>query len=330
VKKAASARRVVVLIFPEFQSLDLSGPIEILTRASLVAQELGRGVGYALTLASKHKGLVRASAGIDVLATRALAPERGVLDTLLVVGGPGVSDAAQDPAYVQFVKRTARRARRVGSVCTGAFLLGAAGLLDGRRATTHWAHAQELARYFPNAEVDADAIYTSDGPIHTSAGITAGMDLALAWVEADLGRDVALHVARHLVMYVQRSGGQSQFSPQLRTQTASYEPLRRVQAFVLDNVTHDLSVAVLARMAGMSARNFARLFHREAGVTPAVFVEQARVDVARRLLEQTTLGLDHVAVQAGFGRVETLRRAFARTLSLNASEYRKRFRARRR
>jgi len=330
VKKTASARRIVALIFPEFQSLDLSGPIEILQRASLVARERGRGVAYSLTLVSKHKGPVRASAGIDVIATRTLAAERGPLDTLLVVGGPGVSDAARDPAYVQFVERCARRARRVGSVCTGAFVLGAAGLLDGRRATTHWANASELARYFPHAEVDADAIYTSDGPIHTSAGITAGMDLALAWVEADLGRDVALSVARHLVMYVQRSGGQSQFSPQLRTQTASHEPLRRVQGFVLDNLTEDLSIAALARRAGMSPRNFARLFRREVGVTPAVFVEHARVDVARRLLEQTTLGLDDVAEQAGFGRVETLRRAFARTLSLNASEYRKRFRARRR
>jgi transcriptional regulator GlxA family with amidase domain len=328
VSGGAGARRVAIVLFPGFQSLDLSGPLEILSCASSFAERTGRGAGYKVTLLAEAKGPVRASSGIEIVAQRAFSAERGPLDTLLVVGGEGIRSAAHDPATVRLIQRLAARSRRVGSVCTGAFLLGAAGLLDGRRATTHWANAEALARFFPGAVVDADAIYTSDGPVHTSAGVTAGMDLTLSWVEADLGRDLALSVARHLVMYVQRSGGQSQYSPHLRSQTASREPLRRVQSFVRDNITADLSIPALARTAGISPRHFARLFRQEVGVTPALFVEHIRVDVARRLLEQTSQSLEEIAQAAGFGRVETLRRAFARQLSVNASEYRRRFRRR--
>ncbi|AKU96641.1 Transcriptional regulator, AraC family [Labilithrix luteola] len=323
--RASEPTDVGFLVFPWFQSLDLSGPLEVFTCASVIARERGRGEGYRTTLFAEAAGPIRSFSGIDVVAQRGLGAR--TVDTLVVVGGPGVVQAAEDPRLVRFVQRMATRARRVASVCTGAFVLGAAGLLDGRRATTHWEHTRSLAHLFPKATVDEDAIYTRDGSVYTSAGITAGMDLALALVEEDYGRDLALAVARYLVMALQRAGGQSQFSVQLRSQTATRDPLRAVQSYVYDNLGADLSVPTLARKAGMSPRNFARLFGREVGTTPATFVEQARIDAARRLLEQTSRSIEEIADAAGFGRAESLRRAFARNLSVSPQEYRNRFHA---
>jgi transcriptional regulator GlxA family with amidase domain len=214
----------------------------------------------------------------------------------------------------------------MASVCSGAFLLAAAGLLDGRRATTHWSVCELLADTFPMTRVEPDSIYVRDGNIATSAGITAGMDLALALVEEDHGRDVALEVARWLVLFMRRPGGQSQFSTQLRAQSAEREPLRDLQTWIVENPTADLSVGALATRVAMSPRHFARVFARETGVTPAVYVERIRVDLARRLLEETGLGLEAEADASGFGSVETLRRAFHRTLGVAPSDYRARFR----
>jgi transcriptional regulator GlxA family with amidase domain len=214
----------------------------------------------------------------------------------------------------------------VASVCSGAFLLAEAGVLAGRRATTHWESCDALARRHPDVEVDPDPIFVRDGNVLTSAGVTAGMDLALALVEDDHGPERALAVARQLVMYVRRPGGQSQFSAALRAQRAERRPLRELQAWVADHLDADLSVEALARRAAMSPRNFARAFAAEAGVTPARYVEEVRVEAARRLLEGTGRPVDGIAAACGFGSAETMRRAFLRTVHVPPSEYRKRFR----
>lgn len=317
-------RQIVFFVFPDFQSLDLTGPLEVFACASWTIGEDGRDPGYRTTVVAERAGAVRAASGLEVVAHRGIDDDLGNVDTLVVVGGPGVVRAATDSAAVTFVRNAAGRARRVASVCTGAFLLGAAGLLDGRKAATHWQYAGMLAQAFPSARLDNDAIYTKDGPVYTSAGVTAGMDLALALVESDLGRSTSMQVARYLVMYVHRAGGQSQRSPQLTEQSAEALPLDDTKTYVLENVRADLSVAALAARVAMSPRNFARMFKRKVGRTPAQFVEEARLDAARRLLEQTTSSIDEVARAVGFGPPETLRRAFVRNLGVSPGEYRKR------
>jgi transcriptional regulator GlxA family with amidase domain len=223
------------------------------------------------------------------------------------------------------LRRQASNTRRYGAVCTGAFLLGAAGLLDNKHVT-HWEFAPALAEAFPSAIVEPDRIFVRDGPMFTSAGVAAGMDLALALVEEDLGRAAALAVARWLVMFLKRSGGQSQFSVHLAAQTASRTPILEVQQWIRDNPQAKLSVCALARRAGMTERSFARIFRSQTGMTPANFVEATRVDVARRLLEETDLPLQRVASVSGFGSTEALRRAFVRRLGVRPSDYRSRFR----
>jgi transcriptional regulator GlxA family with amidase domain len=279
-----------------------------------------------LTLAAPEAGPLKTSSGVAVVADRAVFGLRGELDTLVVAGGRGVERAIRDDRLVRTVARLAGRARRVTSVCTGAFLLAEAGLLDGRRATTHWAACERLARRYPAVEVDPDPIFVRDGDVVTSAGVTAGMDLALALVEEDHGRDVALMVARRLVLFLKRPGGQSQFSAQLAAQQAVRDPLADVQAAVVANPEGEHSVESLARRAGMSPRHFARVFVRETGATPARFVERARVEAARRRLEDTGEGVDAIASACGFGSSETLRRAFLRQLRVGPAEYRQRFR----
>jgi transcriptional regulator GlxA family with amidase domain len=220
----------------------------------------------------------------------------------------------------------APRVRRLGSVCSGAFLLAEAGLLDGRRATTHWGWCKVLAERHPAVRVDPDPIFVRDGNVYTSAGVTAGMDLALALVEEDHGRALALQVARQLVLFLRRPGGQSQFSAQLAVQSADREPLRDLQAWIAEHPGLDLSVPSLARRVAMSPRNFARVFARELGTTPARFVERVRVEAARRRLEESAHGVDMVAAECGFGTAESMRRAFLRTLHVPPSAYRSRFR----
>jgi transcriptional regulator GlxA family with amidase domain len=258
--------------------------------------------------------------------TQPLGNVRGPLDTLVVAGGTGTARALEDRALVGLVKRAAGRARRVASVCTGAFLLAEAGLLDGRRATTHWSACARLAARYPQLEVDPDPIFVRDGRIWTSAGVTAGMDLALALVEEDHGRDVALAVARELVLFLKRPGGQAQFSAQLRAQLAERTALRDLQAWIADHPGAELSVEALARRVAMSPRHFARVFKQETGATPARAVLAARVEAARRRLEDGDDGLAGVAAACGFASAEVMRRAFLRTLGVGPSHYRTRFR----
>jgi transcriptional regulator GlxA family with amidase domain len=282
---------------------------------------------YRIRTVAVAPGPLRTTSGVAVLADEDIAAVRGPVDTLMVVGGDGTYGAVADTRLVDQVARLARGARRVTSVCSGAFVLAQAGLLDGRRATTHWQACELLARSFPSVEVDPDPIFVRDGNVFTSAGVTAGMDLALALVEDDLGREVALAIARRLVLFLRRPANQSQFSAPLRSQAAERDGIRVAQHLVAEHPEGDCSVAALARAALMSERNFARCFTAEVGVTPARYVERVRVETARRLLEDTDDGVEAVATAAGFGTGETMRRTFLRRLRTNPTEYRRRFRA---
>ena len=250
------------------------------------------------------------------------------IDTLIVPGGRGTRPLVADETLLGWISQTTSHVRRTASVCTGAFLLAAAGLLDGRRATTHWASAEALARSYPAVQVDPDPIFLRDGNIWTSAGVTAGMDLALALVEDDLDRDAALEIARHLVLFLRRPGNQSQFSATLAAQEPEREPLREVQRLVVEDVAAEHSVEAMAARAHMSPRHFARSFRAEIGVTPARYVERVRLEAARRRLEDTAEPIAAIASGCGFGTAETMRRVFLRALEVGPAEYRRRFQSR--
>ena len=315
-------RRVVIVAFPRVQTLDVHGPAEVFSTAT----QLSRRDGYAVEVVAPRPGPLPTSS-VALYPDRTIERCRGPIDTLLVAGGMGVLAASEDAGLIEWLTAAAARSRRVASVCTGAFLLARAGLLDGRRATTHWASCAELARRHPEVEVESDPIFVRDGDVITSAGVTAGMDLALALVEEDLGREVALETARWLVLFVKRPGGQAQFSSQLAAQMADRAPLRELQQWLPDHLEEDLSVPALARRACMSERNFARAFREETGMTPAAYVEVARVESARIALETGTMPVEAIARQAGFGTVETMRRAFRRRLGISPNAYRGRFRS---
>ena len=323
-----SPRRVVALGFPGVQILDLVGPIEAFTAAN---QWIGEDDRYVVELCAETHDPIRVSSGLELIPERTLASvsaSKQPIDTLLVPGGTGTRDAFESPRVIRWIDRTAGRSRRVASVCTGAFLLAKAGLLEGRRATTHWDSCELLARLFPSTDVDPDPIYVRDGAVYTSAGVTAGIDLALALIEEDHGRDVSLQVARNLVMFLKRPGGQSQFSAQLATQFAEADALRDLQQFIQENPGTDLRVEALARRVAMSPRHFARVFRTEIGQTPARYVEAVRVESARRHLEESGEPLESVARVCGFGSNLTMKRAFLRQIHVGPAEYRERFRRR--
>jgi transcriptional regulator GlxA family with amidase domain len=281
--------------------------------------------GYRVTIVSADGTPVRSSSGLTIVPDASLREVPAAIDTLLVAGGAGAQRASADATLRAWIAARAETARRVASVCTGAFLLAAAGLLDGRRATTHWAFAAELARCYPLVSVDPEPIFVRDGPLWTSAGVTAGMDLALALVEEDLDREAALTIARHLVLFLRRPGNQSQFSATLGARAPARAGLREVQRYAVENLAGDLSVEALARRAHMSPRHFARRFCAEVGITPARYVERVRIEAARRLLEESDEPIAVLARGCGFGTAETLRRAFLRTLGVGPAEYRRRF-----
>ena len=318
-------RRIAVLAFPGAQLLDVTGPLEVFGRTQRwLAQHRPHARGYTVEILAERSGAVSSSSGIALVAARSYSGA-GKLDTLLVAGGDGVDEQLTNKRLLRWLAAAPARTRRVGSVCTGAFLLAQAGLLNGRRAVTHWESCQDLARRHPAVRVEADALYIRDGHIVTSAGVTAGMDLALALVEEDHGRTVALAVARALVLFLYRPGGQSQFSPQMNAQLAERATIRDAQSFIAAHPEEELSVPALARRAGYSPRQFARLFRSEVGLTPARYVEAARVDVARRRLEATSDTLEQVAARSGLGTAESLRRRFLARLRITPSAYRARF-----
>ncbi|MFE2637943.1 GlxA family transcriptional regulator [Streptomyces scopuliridis] len=313
-------RSVLVVLFDDVQSLDVTGPVEVFNGAGLATGDRG---AYRIRTASLDGAPVRTSSGLTLVPDLALtdAPDP---HTLVVPGGSGTR--GPDPLLIAWLRERAPRAGRLVSICTGALLLAAAGLLDGRRATTHWMAADLLATHYPAVEVDPDPIYIRDGEIATSAGVTSGIDLALALVEEDLGREVALTVARHLVVFLRRPGNQAQFSAQLAAQTAQREPLRDVQSWISDHPGGDLSVESLAARARLSPRHFARAFRAETGMTPGRYVERVRVEHARRLLEESADGVEEISRVCGYGTPEAMRRAFIRALGTAPAEYRRRFR----
>lgn len=317
-------RTVVLVASDQMQTIGIAGPIEIFDAAT---QVLGGRGGYDVRIASLDGRPVRASGGMRIAADTTLGQvrSRGV-DTLLVGGGIASPRGSADPRLPAAIERIAHGARRTTSVCAGAFHLAEAGLLDGRMATTHWAFCDELARRYPAVTVAPDRIFVRDGPVTTSAGATAGMDLALALVEEDHGADVARAVARWTVMFLQRPGGQSQFSERLGIAADVAAPLRAVLDEVVADPAGDHRLGELARRASMSERHFRRRFADETGTTPARFVERVRVEAARDLLERTSTPIDEVASRCGFGSPETLRRACLRVIGVGPADYRGRFR----
>ncbi|GEN60419.1 GlxA family transcriptional regulator [Acetobacter nitrogenifigens] len=316
------SKTIVMVALPGVQLLDVCGPLDVFAEANA---QVGREE-YRLVVAAIEPGPVRSSSGVRLVADRIIGDdEDGAIDTLLVAGRPNAAVCPVDDVVVAWLRRRAPTARRFGSVCSGAFFLAAAGLLDGKRVTTHWAVAEELTRQFPDVMVDAEAIHVADGALRTAAGVTAGLDLALSLVEEDLGHEVARKVASQLVMFFKRPGGQMQFSRKGVAALPGRSALQELQRWVAANPGLNHSVANLAGRMDLSTRHFSRLFRNEVGVTPASWVEDARVSAARRRLE---LGLEtpkQVAASCGFADADTLRRAFVRHVGVSPAEYRKRF-----
>jgi transcriptional regulator GlxA family with amidase domain len=318
-------RRIVLIAFAEAQLLDIAGPAQVFASAREIAIRRGGPDPYALAVGSLDGGTIVTSSGVALLTEPLALLGRKPVDTLIAAGGPGSRQAQHDPGLIRWIRRQAPGARRVCSVCTGAFLLGGAGLIDGRRVTTHWRAAEELRGQYPKALVEPDPIFLRDGRIWTSAGVSAGIDLALALVEEDLGRTVALAVARHLVVFLKRPGGQSQFSAFLESQAADDGSFAELHDWVVQHLSGDLRVEALAARAGMSPRNFARLYRERTGSTPAKMVERLRLEVARRALEESGAPVARIARDCGFGDEERMRRAFLRRLGVPPRHYRQRF-----
>lgn len=325
---ARTTRRIVFVAGPGTEILDLVGPLQVFARASDIYRRNNSGARiYSIEVVSISPGRsLTANCGLRFYADKTFRQLRGKMDTLLVAGGDAIEQNKINPEAVRWLKQIAKRARRVGSVCTGAMLLARAGLLDGRRVTTHWNWCETLVRRAPRADVDPDPIFVRDENVYTSAGVTTGMDLALALVEEDYGSRLALQAARNLVLYLRRPGGQSQFSAALSLQATDRKPLRELEAWVLEHLDKPLTVPALAQHLAMSPRNFARVFTREMKTTPAKFVERLRVEAARRRLEESQNSMETIANQCGFGSINSMRNVFQRTLKISPGQYRRHFR----
>lgn len=309
-------RRVVITGPPPVQILDVTGPLEVFSNIP----------DYQVTLVeSEDGGKLTTGRGIGLAGAVSRESISGHIDTLVVAGGPGAESGEYDERYIQWIAQAAKRSRRVASICTGAFVLAAAGLLDGKQAVTHWNFCDRLAKEFPAVKVQPDPIYLRDGSTYTSAGITAGIDLCLALLEEDHGHQAALSVARQLVMFLVRPGGQAQYSHMLSRQAASSEPLRELQVYMLENLQADLSVETLAERMHMSPRHFSRVCLREMKLNPGQFVERLRVEAAQQMIDSTSKGLKEIAEACGFGSADSMRRIFVRVLGVTAGDYTKRF-----
>jgi transcriptional regulator GlxA family with amidase domain len=320
-------RRVLIVAVPPAQELNVIGPLSVFLTAnqhlSLMAPDAPR---YAVELVSADASLkVNGGTGFALLAAQAYADVRGPIDTLLVAGGEG-SRKGTSPEFLAWLKRRAKSVRRFGSLCSGAFVLADAGLLDGKRATLHWKYRAEFAKMYPGVEVEADRIWVYDKSVYTSAGVTSGVDLALAMVEEDHGSEIALEIARYLVMFLRRPSGQAQLSVSLAAQAADRLEFRDMAVWIAHHLHDDLRIEALAERVGMSDRNFTRMFTREVGMSPGLFVERTRLERARRELETSSAGIDEIADRCGYGGREALRRAFTRHAGVSPSEYRTRSR----
>ena len=320
-------RRIGIVAFDGVELLDLTGPLDVFGMAGIGLQQTGVTATppYPIEVLAKRPELITSSSSLRVHADSAYGPLRDDIDTLLIPGSPDVSAVLADPDLLDWVRAMATRVRRLVSICTGAFLLAEAGLLDGRRATTHWAYCDRFAKDYPAVAVEPDRIFLREDHIATSGGITSGIDLALSLIEEDWGREMALLTARYMVVFLKRPGGQSQFSGFLVSEATKNEDLRALQLWIMENPAEPHSVEALADRMAMSPRNFARVFLSETGLTPAKFVEKARIDAARHLLGMTDSRVETVAVKAGFGDTERMRRAFVRNLGINPQDYRARF-----
>jgi transcriptional regulator GlxA family with amidase domain len=312
-----SVRRVVITGAPPVQALDVTGPFEVFSSVPGYKVELGNPEGDSVW---------RAHPGLGLADAKPLYELEGPIDTLVIAGGPGSARGVYDERFLEWIREAAQRSRRIASICTGTFLLAAAGLLDGKQAVTHWKFCDRLAREFPAINVQRDPIYLRDGSVYTSAGITAGIDLSLAMVEEDHGHEAALAVARQLVMFLVRPGGQSQYSHMLSRQAISSKPLRELQVWMLENLREDLTVERLAERMGMSARHFTRVCLNETRMSPGQFVDRLRVEAAQQMIDSSSIGLKEIADACGFKTADAMRRTFLRVIGVSPSTYSSRFR----
>lgn len=320
------SRTVAIVAFPGVEALDITGPMEVFSFANLglMRQGVCSEKVYRIKLLAAKAGPVTTMSGLQIVADQAYADCDEEVDILLIPGG-NVEAEVQNRVFLDWIAAMSSKVDRLAAVCTGSFLLAEAGLLDGCQATTHWDYCQKLAKTYPEVTVKPDRIFIQDGKIFTSGGITSGIDLALSILEDDWGRDLALYVARFLVVFLKRPGGQSQFSAYLSNEACHRKDLRELQSWIMAHLDHDLRVEFLADRMAMSPRHFARLFQEETGITPAKFVEMARIDHARHLLETTEQSIDWIAEKSGFFDPERMRRSFLRQLGVNPLHYRQRF-----
>src|SRR5215475_9817940 len=308
--RQTGARRIGIVAFPGSQILDIAGPLAVFAEANQFLHNNfnANHAAYQIELISTESDrLVDCYCGVNITAQTDFRSVRGAFDTLLIAGGYGGVHVEKIAGFLPWLRKTSKAARRIGSVCGGAFALAAAGLLDGRRATTHWHFCRQMAERFPAVRFDPDPIFICDGNVYTSAGVTAGIDLSLALVEEDWGAELALLVARALVVFLRRPGSQSQFSASLSLQASDRAPMRDLQAWILNNLSEPLTVEQMADQVGMSPRNFARVFAEQTGVTPARFATQVRVETARRRLEESSQSIELIAEECGFGSAESMR-----------------------
>jgi transcriptional regulator GlxA family with amidase domain len=315
--------KVAIVIFDGVQALDVAGPLDVFAEANTILSDQQK---YEVSLVGLRAGTVTCSNGMQLSVPLGYADLDTQWDLLLVAGGPQLPDAQPSSELLTWLKNQSRDATRFGSVCNGAFVLAHAGLLDGKTVTTHWADAGRLAHEFPQASVEPDKIFVRDGRLFTSAGVTAGIDLCLSLVAEDWGHELAVRVAKRLVVYIQREGGQSQYSPYIGTGRDEDPIIDKIHRYVTEHITDALSIEQLASAVAVSRRTFSRLFARYAKVTPSVFVEQVRVDTARKLLEETDAPLKTVAFKCGFRSATHMRTTFSRRLEVTPKQYRQRFR----
>jgi transcriptional regulator GlxA family with amidase domain len=318
-RRSDGSRRIVVVAVPPVDELDLVGPLQVFNSVNRLA---GRSL-YKVEVATTSSGLKVAGEGgiITFMARQHFSKVAGECDSVLLVCGLGTRHV-RDAALSAWLKKTAGEVRRLGAVCVGSFLLAEAGLLNGRRATTHWKFGREFAARHPGVRVEHEPLWVKDGNIYTSAGVSASIDLALAWVEEDCGAALAHEAARELVLFLRRPGGQPQVSVSLASQASAIASIRELQIWIAEHLQAKLSVEDLAERMSMSVRNFERVFTREVGTTPSQYLLQMRVEAARRQLERPNGSLKHVAAAAGFGNVDVMRRAFVRLLGITPRRYR--------
>jgi transcriptional regulator GlxA family with amidase domain len=322
----SEAKHIVILTPPNASILDVAGPLEVFSKTGDYTRQHFPAIKEPYTvhvLSFDSNTTVKTSSGLPLICEGDIDSIDYEVDTILVAGN--APDNLIPQRLLDWLKEEAGKIRRIGSICAGAFILARAGILDGRRATSHWMVCDRLAKLYPAVKVESDPIFVRDGNVYTSAGISTGMDLSLAMVEEDFGRDIAVGVARRLVLYLKRPGNQSQFSNILMHQTVDYEPIRDIQDWIVEHLDEELTVELLAERSLMSPRNFARVFLRETGITPAKYIEKLRLETARRRLEETRLTIDEISSECGVGNADTLRRLFLRHMRTTPSDYRKSF-----